>query len=48
MKVATRVLFVAAIIGVIYFATIGRNDFYRILDAAMEVIQLVADNYHKK
>ena len=48
MKTVMRLLFVAGIIGVIYFATIGRNDFYRILDAAMEVIQLIAENYHKK
>ncbi|HLA11763.1 MAG TPA: hypothetical protein VJ023_14340 [Pyrinomonadaceae bacterium] len=48
MKSLSRLLLVAAIIGVAYFATIGRDDFYRLIDAAMEMIQLIADNYHKK
>ena len=48
MKILTRLLIVAVIAGVIYFVTIGRDDFYRLVDAAMEIIQLVADNYHKK
>ena len=33
---------------VIYFVTIGRDDFYRLLDATQGVIQTIADNYLKK
>jgi hypothetical protein len=39
---------VAAIAGVIYFATIGRDHFYDLLDFFYEMIQAVAAGYLKK
>ena len=33
---------------VIYFASIGRDDLYRVLDFAQELIQVIANNYLKK
>jgi hypothetical protein len=48
MKTLVRILVLAAIACVIYFATLGRNDFYRLLDAVSGIIQMIADNYLKK
>ena len=48
MKTLLRILVLAAIACVIYFATLGRNDFYRLLDAVSGIIQMIADNYLKK
>ena len=48
MKTISRILLVAAIVGAIYFATIGSNQFYRIVDTISDVIQAFADNYMKK
>ena len=48
MKTVSRILLVLAIIGAIYFATVGRKDFYRIIDAIYDVIQIFAANYTRK
>jgi len=48
MKTISRILLLVAIIGAVYFVTIGRNDFYRIIDAVSDVIQVFAANYTKK
>jgi hypothetical protein len=32
----------------VYFATIGRDDFYRLYAAVYEVIEVIAANYTKK
>lgn len=48
MKTISRILLVAAIVGAIYFATIGRNQFYHIVDTISDVLQAFADNYMKK
>ena len=48
MKTLRRILFVVALGGVIYFATIGRRDFFRLLDVFYDLIQVIADNYLKK
>lgn len=48
MKTVWRLLIIGIIALAIYFATIGRDDFYSLLDAVQEVFQLIADNYLKK
>lgn len=48
MKTVTRIVVVAAIVGVIYFATIGRTQFYDLLDFFYEIIQTIAGGYLKK
>lgn len=48
MKTLFRILVLVLIGCVIYFATIGRNDFYRLLDAVSEIIQAIGNNYLKK
>ncbi len=48
MKTITRIVVVAAIAAAIYFATIGRAQFYDLLDFFSEMIQAVAAGYLKK
>ena len=48
MKTVTRIVFVAAIVGVIYFATIGRDQFYDLLDFFYEMIAAIGAGYLKK
>ena len=48
MKTISRILILGFIVGVIYFATLGRDDLYRFLNAAQDVIQTIANNYLKK
>jgi len=48
MKTATRIVLLAAIAAVIYFATIGSNQFHQLLDFFSDLIQVIADNYLKK
>lgn len=48
MKTLSKILLVIALIAAIYFATIGRNDFFRILDTVQDVIQAFAGSYLKK
>jgi hypothetical protein len=48
MKTIMRLVFVAAIIGVIYFATIGRDQFYDLLDFFYEILGAIAGGYLKK
>jgi hypothetical protein len=45
MKTVSRLLILASVVSVLYFATVGRNDFYRIWDAVEGVIAAVASNY---
>jgi hypothetical protein len=48
MKTVTRILIVALIAGVIYFATIGRDQFYDLLDFFYDFIAAIAAGYLKK
>ena len=48
MKTVTRVVIVAAIVAAIYFATMGRAQFYDLLDFFYEMIQAIASGYLKK
>jgi len=48
MKSILRILLFVAVVAAIYFITIGRNDLYRFIDAAGDVIQSFADNYRRK
>jgi hypothetical protein len=48
MKTIMRLVFVAAIIGVIYFATIGRDQFYDLLDFFYEILGAIVGGYLKK
>jgi hypothetical protein len=48
MKTLTRIVVVAAVLGVIYFATIGSNQFYRLLDFFSDLLQVIGDNYLRK
>ncbi len=48
MKTLKRILIVVAIGCVIYFSSIGRRDFYSLLDFFSNLIQVIADNYLKK
>ena len=48
MKTITRLVIVALIVGVIYFATIGRNQFYDFMDFFSELIDAIARGYLKK
>lgn len=48
MKTLFRLVFVAVLLLAIYFATIGRSEFYRLLDAVSDVIQAIGNNYMKK
>jgi len=48
MKTVTRIVILAAIAGVIYFATIGRDQFYDLLDFFSELISAIARGYLKK
>jgi hypothetical protein len=48
VKIVTRIVLVAAIAGVIYFATIGRDQFYDLLDFFYEIIGAIAAGYLKK
>ncbi len=48
MKTITRIVLLAAIVGVIYFATIGRDQFYDLLDFFYDIINAIAAGYLKK
>lgn len=48
MKTIWRLMILGLIALVIYFVTIGRDDFYSMLDLVENLFQLVADNYLKK
>ena len=48
MKTLTRIVVVALVAAVIYFATIGSNEFYRLLDTVSEVFERIGNNYLKK
>lgn len=48
MKMVTGIVIVAVIIVVIYFATIGRDQFYDLLDFFYEILSAIAGGYLKK
>lgn len=48
MKTLFRFVFVGVLLLAIYFATIGRGEFYRLLDAVSDVIETIGNNYTKK
>ncbi len=48
MKTISRILIVAFIGCVIYFVTIGKNDFYRLIDALYEIVDAIGRNYLRK
>jgi hypothetical protein len=48
MKTITRIVVVALIVCVIYFATIGREQFYDLMEFFSELIDAVARGYLKK
>ena len=48
MKTLTRIVVVAVILAVIYFATIGSEQFRSLLDFFSDLLQVIADNYLKK
>jgi len=48
MKTVTRIVVVALIVAAIYFATIGREQFYGLLDFFYEIINAIAAGYLKK
>ena len=48
MKALTRLVVIALIAGVIYFATIGRDQFYDLLDFFYEMIAAIGAGYLKK
>lgn len=48
MKTLTRIVVLALIVGVVYFATVGNNQFYRLLDTISGVFETIGNNYIKK
>jgi hypothetical protein len=48
MKTVTRIVIVAAIAALVYFATIGRDQFYDLLDFFSDLISAIAAGYLKK
>ena len=48
MKTLTRIVVVALLVGVVYFATVGRNQFYSLLDTVSDVFETIGNNYLKK
>jgi len=48
MKTLMRIVVVILVIGVIYFATIGRDQFYDVLDVLYDFVQALAGGYLKK
>jgi hypothetical protein len=48
MKTLTRILVVVLIVGAVYFSTVGKNQFYRLLDTVSDVFETIGNNYLKK
>jgi len=48
MKTLTRIVVVALVVSVVYFATIGNKQFYSLLDTISDVFETIGDNYLKK
>jgi hypothetical protein len=48
MKTVMRIVLVAAVACAIYFATIGREQFYALLDFFYDIINAIAAGYVKK
>jgi hypothetical protein len=48
MKSFSRIVFVVAVAGAIYFSTIGRKNFYYIVDSVNDLVAAYGANYTKK
>ena len=48
MKTPTRIVAVVLVAGLVYFVTIGNNQFYRMLDTVADVFGTIANNYLRK
>jgi hypothetical protein len=48
MKSLIRLVVVVLVIAVIYFATIGRDHFYDVLDVLYDFVQAIGSGYMKK
>ena len=48
MKTVTRILLFGCMAAALYFGTIGRNDFYQLVDTIYDAIGVIAANYTKK
>ena len=48
MKTLSRIVFVVAIVGILYFSTIGRKNFYYIVDSVNDFVAAYGANYTKK
>jgi len=48
MKTITRLLLIAFVALAIYFGTIGRSDFYWLLDSIERAISAIGANYLRK
>ena len=48
MKTLSRILLFAAVVCAIYFATIGRKQFYDLMDTISDFFEAVAANYLRK
>ncbi|HSE31426.1 MAG TPA: hypothetical protein VLA93_07590 [Pyrinomonadaceae bacterium] len=48
MKTVARILLIGCVAAALYFGTIGRNDFYRLVDSIYDAIQIIAANFTKK
>ena len=48
MKTVTRIVVLALIVCAIYFGTIGRDQFYALLDFLYDIINAIAAGYLKK
>ena len=48
MKALTRIVVVAVLAGIVYFVTIGNNQFYQVLDTIAEVFQTIGNSYLRK
>ena len=48
MKTLTRIVVVALVVSVIYFATVGKKQFYSLMDTISDVFGTIGNNYLKK
>ena len=48
MKTLTRIVAVVLVVAIVYFATVGNKQFYRLLDTVADVFGTIGNNYLKK
>lgn len=48
MKTLTRIVAVVLVAGLVYFVTVGNNQFYRMIDTVTGVFESIAKNYLRK